>query len=82
MYTVLEYFTDLQDNNYAYKAGDVYPHEGYTPTNDRIKELSGKSNLRKHPIIKKVEIEETIETENATEVEEKPKKRGRKKAED
>ena len=78
MYTVLEYFTDLQDNNYAYKVGDVYPHEGYTPTNDRIKELSGKTNVRKHPVIKKVEA--TAPAEET--VEEKPKKRGRKKAEE
>ena len=32
MYTVLEYFTDLQDNNYAYSVGAEYPRKGYEPT--------------------------------------------------
>lgn len=77
-YTVLEMFTDLQDNNYRYEAGDVYPREGYTPTADRIKELSGKKNVRKHPIISEVAAD--VAAEEITE-EEKPKKR-RKKAEE
>lgn len=86
MYTVLEYFTDLQDNNYIYKTGDEYPHTGYTPSPARIKELSGNTNVRKHPIIKKAEpvAEVTAEETETEEVEtaEKPKKRGRKKSEE
>ena len=44
MYRVIVPFTDLQDDNYKYKVGDVYPRKGYTPSNNRIKELSGDKN--------------------------------------
>ena len=82
-YEVLEYFTDLQDNDYEYKVGDVYPHEGYTPTDNRINELASAKNFRKHPIIKaipeKTEPDEIVETSAVEETaEEKPKKRKRK----
>lgn len=80
MYTVLEYFTDLQDNSYVYKAGDVYPRKGYTPDEARIKELSGKNNLRKRPVIKKAAAVEESVAETAEEIVEKPKRK-RKKAE-
>ena len=48
-------FKDLQDNNYIYKKGDVYPREGLEPTKERIKELSSKNNKQGKPLIKKVE---------------------------
>jgi hypothetical protein len=54
MYKVVKYFVDLRDNNHEYKAGDVYPREGYTPTAERIAELSGSENLQKQPLIAKV----------------------------
>ena len=79
MYTVLEYFTDLQDNNYAYSVGAEYPRNGYEPTPERIKELAGKENVRKRPVIKAVAVE--ISAADTAE-EEKPKKRGRKKADE
>lgn len=50
-YKVIEPFTDLQDNNYAYAVGDVYPHKGYTPDEDRINELASADNLRNRPVI-------------------------------
>lgn len=79
-YEVLEYFTDLQDNDYEYKVGDVYPHEGYTPTDKRISDLATDNNVRKHPIIKaipeKAESAEIVETSAVEETaEEKPRKR-------
>lgn len=79
-YEVLEYFTDLQDNDYEYNVGDVYPHEGYTPTDKRINDLASGNNVRKHPIIKaipeKAESAEIVETSAVEETaEEKPKKR-------
>ena len=79
-YEVLEYFTDLQDNDYEYNVGDVYPHEGYTPTDKRINDLVSDNNVRKHPIIKaipeKTESAEIVETSAVEETaEEKPKKR-------
>ena len=53
MYTVLKYFTDLTDNNYAYHAGDKFPRDGMTVDDDRIGELSTKKNRRGVPLIKK-----------------------------
>ena len=55
MYKVVEYFTDLQDNNYPYQVGDTYPRKGLTVTEERITELSGKDNKRGIPLIQKVE---------------------------
>lgn len=52
---VYEMFKDLEDNNYLYKKGDIYPHEGLEPTKKRIKELSTKNNKIGEILIKKVE---------------------------
>lgn len=85
MYEAIEYFTDNLDKGYAYNVGDVYPREGYTPTEDRIEELAGTDNARRRPVIKavtetvaKVAEEETVD--EAPEEEVKPKRK-RKKAE-
>lgn len=50
---VLKSFMDTQDNKYVYRVGDEYPREGYTPTPERIAELSGKDNALGTPIIQK-----------------------------
>lgn len=78
MYKVLEYFTDLKDNSYAYYVGDTYPRNGYTPTPERIEELSSDKNIRKHAIIEAVTVA-TVAAEDTAEdaPEEKPKKRGK-----
>lgn len=55
MYKVIAYFEDLQDNNYPYNVGDVFPRENKTATKERIKELATTQNRRKIPLIKKVE---------------------------
>lgn len=55
MYKVLAKFTDLQDNKYAYKAGDIFPREGLKVSADRIKELSTSANRRGIPLIEKIE---------------------------
>lgn len=57
MLKVLEYFTDNQDNSFAYNVGDTYPRKGYTPSPERVEELSSDKNLRKRPVI----AEETAE---------------------
>ena len=44
MYKVIHYFTDLQDDGYAYDVGDEFPHKGMTVTKERIAELSGNGN--------------------------------------
>lgn len=53
-YKVIRYFTDLQDNNYAYHVGDIYPREGIDPKPSRIAELSSASNRRGTPLIELV----------------------------
>ena len=67
MYRVIKFFTDLQDNNYAYKVGDVFPHDGMKVSEMRLKELSTDANRRHMPLIEKVEVEpvqiEPIEAE-------------------
>lgn len=54
-YKVLQYFTDLYDNEHPYNVGDTYPRKGYVPTEKRINELSGDSNRRHIPLIEKKE---------------------------
>jgi len=66
MYRVIEYFTDLQDDCREYKAGDLFPREGLTVSEDRIKELSGNDNKQRRPLIALAE---------------KPKKKASKKSE-
>lgn len=78
-YIAVEYFTDLQDNEYAYKAGDVYPRKGYTPSPERIEELSTDKNVRKRPVIAVDEPEAIASAEETVEqAEEKSHKRKRK----
>lgn len=54
MYKVVKFFTDLQDNNHAYNAGDIFPREGVTVTEDRIAELAGSANKQGQPLIAEV----------------------------
>lgn len=58
-YKVIKYFTDLQDNNYAYHVGDTYPREGIDPKPSRIAELSSASNRRGVPLIELVKGSKT-----------------------
>ena len=51
MYKVIKLFADLQDNNYIYKEGDVYPRKGLEVSEERIAELAGSNNLQKQPLI-------------------------------
>lgn len=73
MYKVIEYFTDLQDNGYAYNTGDTFPREGLEVSEERFAELASSKNKRRKPLIEEIP-EETAEAEP----EEKPrKKKGR-----
>lgn len=54
MYKVIRYFTDLQDEKYAYQVGDTYPREGLSPTDERIAELSGSRNRQGKPLIEAI----------------------------
>ena len=54
MYKVIKYFTDLQDNNYAYYVGDKFPHNGVEVGAERIAELASDKNRRGIPLIEEV----------------------------
>lgn len=82
--TVIKKFTDLQDGNHVYNVGDVYPREGYTPSDKRIAELASDKNRQGVPLIEvpasaeadaDETVEESKETEETKETEEKPRKR-------
>lgn len=55
MYEVIHFFTDLQDNEYPYHVGDLFPHDGLVVDSKRLKELSGSNNLQKKPLIRLIE---------------------------
>lgn len=55
MYKVIKYFTDLQDNNFAYNVGDIYPRKGFEVLPSRIKELAGKNNRQGVALIEEIE---------------------------
>ncbi len=74
-YTVIRYFTDLQDKNYAYRAGDTYPREGLSPSAERIEELASDKNKQRTPLIKAVSAE--AEADTPEEQEKKPKRKKR-----
>lgn len=46
LYKVITRFKDADDDNYLYEVGDLYPREGYYPTDKRIDELSTANNRR------------------------------------
>ncbi len=54
-YVVTRYFTDAQDNEYAYHEGDIYPREGHTVSEARLKDLLSGNNFQRVALIKRVE---------------------------
>ena len=54
MYKVIKYFTDLQDNNYAYYVGDKFPHTGVEVRAERIAELASDKNRLGVPLIEEI----------------------------
>lgn len=69
-YRVLHYFTDAQDNEHPYNAGDTYPREGLSVNTNRINELSGAKNRRGIALIE--EVRATGETDDTEESDDKP----------
>lgn len=94
MYRALEYFKDLKDNGFVYRAGDIFPRNGYKPSESRIAELLSVNNRRGRPVIGKIEdkapapapvkepavVEPAPVKEDAEKVAAPAPKRGRKKA--
>ena len=52
MYKVIKAFTDVQDNNHVYLAGDKYPREGVVADEKRVAELASTQNRRGEVLIK------------------------------
>ncbi len=67
MYKVIEYFTDNQDNGYAYNVGDEYPRQGYEPSAERIQELTTTNNKRHMVFIKPIDNENSEEDRETAE---------------
>ena len=55
MYKVVKYFTDLQDNEHPYHAGDEFPRKGLKVTKTRLNELASGKNARGMALIELVE---------------------------
>lgn len=56
-YKVIHRFTDLQDNNYPYDEGDIFPRQGFKVSEERIKELTSENNKRRMKLIELVDDE-------------------------
>ena len=54
MYRVIKAFVDLQDNNFAYNAGDEYPRKGMSVLPSRIRELATDKNRQGVPLIEEI----------------------------
>jgi hypothetical protein len=62
MYRVIKYFTDLQDNDFAYDVNDEYPRKGLSVSPSRIRELATDKNRQGVPLIEEIpDIEEKPE---------------------
>lgn len=76
-YKVIVSFTDLQDNNYRYHTGDIFPRVGVKVSQERLDELLTDKNRRHKPMI--VEDLPEIKEEIPVEVPKKTTKKGGKK---
>ena len=47
MYKVIRFFTDLQDNDYPYNEGDIFPRDGLSVSKERLVELSSTNNKQR-----------------------------------
>ncbi|PTF19881.1 Rho termination protein [Staphylococcus devriesei] len=75
MYKVIEYFTDLQDDDYTYNVGDTFPRKGLTVSKERLTELSTKNNRQNKPLIKRVEEQIALDDMKVSELKELAKQR-------
>lgn len=79
MYRVIVFFTDIQDGGHAYNVGDIFPREGVTVSEQRLKELSGAENKRGKALIEAVK-EKKAEAEPVEVEQEQPKKKKNKRS--
>ena len=62
-YRVVEFFTDLTDNNYAYHTGDKFPRDGVVVGEGRLSELSSANNKLGRAVIERVDDEPKVAEE-------------------
>ena len=67
MYKVVKFFTDLQDNNYPYHEGDIFPRHGKEVSDARLNELASKLNKRGIILIEEVKTENVAFTDEKAE---------------
>lgn len=65
-YKVVKVFRDLQDGDFVYRIGDVYPREGKKATKKRIAELAGVENVLGYAVIEE-EVEDVEDVEDVEE---------------
>ncbi|MGJ7586677.1 Rho termination factor N-terminal domain-containing protein [Staphylococcus shinii] len=75
-YEVIKYFTDLQDNDYEYNVGDIFPREGLRVTDERLRELSTDENRQRVPLIKPISEAKDFSSMKVSELKEEAKKQG------
>lgn len=68
MYRVVRYFEDLQDNSYAYNAGDKFPRDGMSVSQDRIDELASANNKQGTVLIRLEEDAPVVEDSQQNEI--------------
>lgn len=75
MYKVIEYFTDLQDNNHEYNVGDTFPRDGLNVSDERLTELSTKNNRQNKTLIERVDEQTKLSDMKVSELKELAKQR-------
>ena len=73
MYKAIVTFKDLKDDSYTYHPGDKYPRDGFTPSQERIEQLSTKKNRRGIPVIEEVKTKKEDQAEEPKAEIEEPK---------
>ncbi|WP_404476862.1 Rho termination factor N-terminal domain-containing protein [Staphylococcus pseudoxylosus] len=74
MYEVIKYFTDLQDNDYEYNVGDIFPRKRLRVTDERLRELSTDENRQRVPLIKPISEAKDFSSMKVSELKEVAKK--------
>ena len=74
-YKVINYFTDLQDDNHEYNVGDVFPRSGKQVSEERLTELSNTSNRQGKLLIERVDEQVNYSDMNVSELKKLAKER-------
>lgn len=75
MFKVIQYFTDLQDDNYEYNVGDTFPRKDLNVSDERLTELSTSNNRQNKPLIERVDEQVNYSDMKVTELKELAKER-------